>query len=181
MSNVRPRGIPPVPGLSAFLELNVRTYVRYGDRAGVWFFSLDASSPLAVRAARVAVHLPYYDARMNMDLAPDGTVHYRSDRTHRGAPPASFAASYRPEGNVGTPRAGTLEYFLVERYVLFSSASRGLLDVTISHPPWALQRAAARIERNTMGEAAGITLSGDPPLLHFGATVDVKTWPPRSV
>ena len=181
MSNVRPRGVPALPWVSSFHELNVRTYVRYGDRVGVWFFSLDASNPLAVLAARAAVHLPYYDADMRMSLAADGSVHYRSDRTHRNAPPAHFDATYRAEGSVSPAKRGTLEYFLVERYVLFSSTTRGLLDVKISHAPWPLQRAVARIERNTMGAAAGITLPGEPPLLHFGAMVDVKTWPPTSV
>jgi uncharacterized protein len=181
MSNVRPRGIPPLPWVSAFLELNVRTYVRYGDRVGVWFFSLDASNPLAVRAARAGVHLPYYDARMRMDIAADGSAHYRSDRTHRGARPASFDATYRPDGRVSPAAPGTLEYFLVERYVLFSAGPRGLLDVKIAHPPWPLQRAVARIDRNTMAEAAGVALSGAPRYLHFATQVDVKTWLPRSV
>jgi uncharacterized protein YqjF (DUF2071 family) len=181
MSNVRPRGIPPLPWASAFLELNVRTYVRYGGRAGAWFFSLDASNPLAVRTARTAVHLPYYDARMDMNVDADGSVHYRSNRTHRGAPPATFDARYRPEGGVRVAAPGTLEYFLVERYVLFSAGRHGLLDVKIAHPPWPLQRAVARLDRNTMAEAAGVTLSGPPRQLHFASRVDVRTWLPASV
>lgn len=181
MSNVRPRGIPPLPWVSSFHELNVRTYVRLGGRAGVWFFSLDASNPLAVRAARAAVHLPYYDARMGMKVAPDGSVAYHSERTHRGAPPAVFDATYRPEGEAHRAAPGTLEHFLVERYELFSTSRRGLLHVTIAHPPWPLQRASARIERSTMAAAAGIALTGHPAHLHFAARVDVRTWPPGAV
>jgi uncharacterized protein YqjF (DUF2071 family) len=181
MGNVRPRGVPPLPGLSAFLELNVRTYVRYREHTGVWFFGLDASNPLAVRAARAAADLPYFDARMRMDIAADGSVHYRSDRTHRGAPPASFEGTYRPDGDARPAAPGTLEHFLVERYVLFSASPRGLLDVKIAHPPWPLQRAVARIARNTMGEAAGVALSGTPRHLHFAARVDVRTWLPSPV
>ncbi|HJU67468.1 MAG TPA: DUF2071 domain-containing protein [Gemmatimonadaceae bacterium] len=181
MSNVRPRGIPPLPGISAFHELNVRTYVRVGARAGVWFFSLDASNPLAVRVARAAVHLPYYDARMHMSVASDGTVGYRSDRTHRGAPAATFEAQYRPDGAVYRAAPGTLDHFLVERYELFSTAPEGLLSVKIAHPPWPLQRATARIARNTMGAAAGIELREEPAHLHFAARVDVRTWLPVSL
>lgn len=181
MSNVRPRGIPPLPWVSSFHELNVRTYVRLGGRAGVWFFSLDASNPLAVRAARAAVHLPYYDARMGMKVAPDGSVAYHSERTHRGAPPAVFDATYRPEGEAHRAAPGTLEHFLVERYELFSTSRRGLLHVTIAHQPWPLQRASARIERSTMAAAAGIALTGHPAHLHFAARVDVRTWPPGAV
>jgi uncharacterized protein YqjF (DUF2071 family) len=179
MSNVRPRWVPRLPWVSEFLELNVRTYVRYRDQGGVWFFSLDASNPLAVRAARSLVHLKYYDARMAMHIGADGSFHYRSQRTHRGAPPASFEGSYRPEGHVRTAQPGTLDHFLVERYELFSSGTRGLLSVKIAHPPWPLQRAVAHIERNTMAAAAGVTLDGEPQQLHFAARVDVKTWPPR--
>jgi uncharacterized protein YqjF (DUF2071 family) len=181
MSNVRPRWVPPLPWVSEFLELNVRTYVRYHGRAGVWFFSLDASNPLAVRAARAAVHLKYYDAQMAMHTAADGSIHYRSERTHRGAPLASFEGTYRPEGHVKTAEAGSLKYFLVERYELFSSGTRGLWSVKIAHRAWPLQRAVANIERNTMAAAAGITLSGEPKQLHFGSRVDVKTWPPTAV
>ena len=181
MSNVRPRGIPPVPGVSAFHELNVRTYVRRNGRPGVWFFSLDASNPLAVRAARAAVSLPYFDASMRMHLQADGSIHYRSDRTHRGARPAGFEATYRAEGPVRPAEPGTLEHFLVERYVLFSETPRAMIDVKIAHEPWPLQRAVARIVRNTMGDAAGIRLSGEPRHLHFGARMDARTWPPSSV
>ena len=183
MSNVRPRGIPPLPWVSAFPELNVRTYVLSGDRAGVWFFSLDASNPLAVRAARSVVHLPYYDARMRIDVAPDGSVHYRSDRTlprgQPGAAAASFEATYRPAGDVHRAAPGTLEHFLVERYALFSVGASGLLTLRIAHEPWPLQRATASIARNTMGDAAGIPVSGAPRQVHFAERVDVKTWLPE--
>ena len=181
MSNIRPRGVPPLPWVSAFHELNVRTYVRVGDRAGVWFFSLDASNPLAVRAARASVHLPYYDARMRMSVATDGSVRYRSDRTHRAAPPATFDATYSAQGTAYHAAPGTLEHFLVERYELFSATPRGLFSVKIDHPRWPLQRAIARIERNTMGAAAGIPLTGEPRQLHFSSRVDVQTWLPAPV
>ena len=181
MSNVRPRGIPPIPWVSSFHELNVRTYVRVGARPGVWFFSLDASNPLAVRAARAAVHLPYYDATMRMTAGADGSVNYDSQRTHRGAPPAAFHATYRADGPVYRAAPGTLEYFLVERYELFSTTRRGLLHVKIAHPPWPLQRASARIERNTMAAAAGVALRGEPTQLHFARRVDVRTWLPGGV
>ena len=181
MGNVRPRGIPPLPWVSEFLELNVRTYVRHGERAGVWFFSLDASNPVAVRAARAAVPLPYYDARMTMDTAADGFVHYRSERVHRGVPPARFEGTYRPTGSVRHAVPETLEHFLVERYALFSMTGVGLVSVEIAHAPWPLHRAEARIDRNTMATAAGVVLEGDPAHLRFSSRVDVRTWLPKPV
>jgi uncharacterized protein YqjF (DUF2071 family) len=181
MSNVRPRGLPPLPWLSSFPELNVRTYVRHGDEEGVWFFSLDASNPLAVRAARRVVHLPYYDARMRMGATAGGTIRYESERTHRDAPPARFLASYRPEGDVRPAAPRTVEHFLVERYRLFAAAPRGLLTVRIAHPAWPLQRATATLERNTMGDAIGVPLDAKPRFLHFAKRVDVRTWWPQRV
>jgi uncharacterized protein YqjF (DUF2071 family) len=181
MSNVRPRYVPPVPWVSAFHELNVRTYVRVGDRSAVWFFSLDASNPLAVRAARAAVHLPYYDARMDLGVSATGGVSYRSERTHRGAPPATFEATCRAAGATYRAAPGTLDHFLVERYELVSMGRRGLVYVKIAHPPWPLQRVSAQIARNTMGAAAGIELTGEPSHLAFAARVDVRTWPPAAL
>ena len=181
MSNVRPRGLPPLPWLSAFPELNVRTYVRHEDRDGVWFFSLDAANPIAVRAARWAVHLPYYDARMRVGAAGRGEIRYESERVHRGARPANFAATYRPEGDVRPAAPGTIEHFLVERYTLFAAAPRGLITVKIAHRPWPLQRAVATIDRNTMGHAIRIPLEDAPRFLHFGRRVDVRTWWPEPV
>ena len=181
MSNVRPRYLPPLPWVSAFHELNVRTYVRAGDRSAVWFFSLDASNPVAVRAARAAVHLPYYDARMHMNVGATGEVSYRSERTHRGAAPATFETTYRPEGSEYRAAPGTLDHFLVERYELFSMARRNLISVKIAHSPWPLRHASARITRNSMAAAAGIELLGEPAHLAFADRVDVRTWLPAAV
>src|SRR5215471_8036474 len=79
MSGVRPRGIPPLPGLSRFPELNVRTYTTLDGKPGVFFFSLDAANLPAVRAARAFYHLPYFHARMKAHVDGD-RVAYSSQR-----------------------------------------------------------------------------------------------------
>src|SRR5213079_2252897 len=79
LTALRARGTLPLPGFSSFLELNVRTYVRSGDRPGIWFFSLDASSRLAVEAARRTYKLPYFRARMSM-LEHDDRIEYECAR-----------------------------------------------------------------------------------------------------
>lgn len=181
MSNVAPRLVPAVPWISAFPELNVRTYVRVGDRTGVYFFSLDATNPLAVGVARVLVHLPYFTASMTCE-ARDGWVHYRSERTSTGAPPARFTARYRAHGPAHAPREGTLEHFLTERYCLFTVDGSGdPLTLDIHHPPWPLQAAEAVIETNTMADAHGLRLPEDPPLLHFSQRQDMVAWGTRSL
>jgi uncharacterized protein YqjF (DUF2071 family) len=181
MTGVRLRAVPPLPRLSAFLEVNVRTYVTLGGKPGVYFFSLDAENPLAVRAARQLFSLPYFDAEMGLE-DDAGAIAYRSRRTHRGAPPAALAASYRPAGEPFRAAAGSLDAWLTERYCLYSAGPRGQVRrLEIHHQPWPLQPAQAEIPRNTLAAAAGLELPASPPLLHFARRLDVVFWPPRKV
>lgn len=181
MANVRVRIAPPIPTASRFPELNVRTYVRANGRAGVWFFSLDAASLLAVGGARFGCDLPYFSATMS--LSRDGeTVSYGSRRTAKGAPAAEFRARYRPAGPAGPVVPGSLERWLTERYCLFTVTGAGrVFELDIHHHPWPLQPAAAEIEKNTMAEAARIDLPGEPPLVHYSSRLDVLAWPPVPV
>jgi uncharacterized protein YqjF (DUF2071 family) len=177
MTNVTMRGLPRLPGVSAFAELNVRTYVRAGGKPGVYFFSLDAASRMAVRAARRLFHLPYFYADMRVHTA-DGVVTYTSRRAGGPrVPSAEFQATYRPAGRPARPRDGTLEHFLTERYCLHTTDGRGrVTTVDIHHPPWSLQSATAAIELNTMVRAAGLRLPASPPLLHFSRRQDAVAW-----
>lgn len=178
MTNVGVRGVPSLPGVSAFPELNVRTYVTLNGKPGVYFFSLDAASSLAVIAARTLFHLPYYRAAMAVHAA--GTrVTYRSAR--RSAVNAQFLSGYEPIGSVSPAVPGTLEHFLTERYCLYTTTRSGApRRLDIHHKPWPLQIADAQMSVNTMAAAAGITLPDAPPLLHFAKRMDVLAWSPRS-
>lgn len=183
MSAVRLRACPPFPGTSAFLELNVRTYVRHADRPGVWFFSLDAESALAVCTARRWFHLPYFHARMRSDER-DGRIRYRSERTHDGAGSAELALEYGALDEADfRAEPGTIEHFLTERYRLYAADRTGRIRAgEIHHPPWRLRRATATIATNTMADASGIQLENRAPeLLHFALLQEVLIWPPRAV
>ena len=177
MTNVAPRFVPALPWVSAFPELNVRTYVRVGGTPGVYFFSLDAGNSVAVGAARTLLNLPYYTAEMA--VAPRaGEVQYDSRRD--GDPPARFRATYHGLGDRRPPQPGTLEYFLTERYCLFAVNHRHIAyRLDIHHPPWPLESAEAVIAVNTMGDAAGIRLPSLPPLLHFARRQDMVCWAPE--
>src|SRR5260370_16049938 len=159
MTGVRLRVTPPVPWLSAFPELNVRTYVTCGGKPGVWFFSLDAGNSLDVAIARAWFHLPYFRARMSW-ADREGWIQYESQRTHRGAPPAALKVQYRPVGKAFSSQSGTLEHFLTERYCLYTAEERTqIIRAEIHHPPWPLQAAEAELKVNGMAEGAGVTLS----------------------
>jgi len=178
MTNVAPRAIPALPWVSAFPELNVRTYVTCGGKPGVFFFSLDAANALAVAVARAMFNLPYFRAAMRVAVDAGG-ISYQSRRTDGSA---EFKARYRPSGPVFRAAPGTLEHFLTERYCLYSADdSHRLRRVEIHHPPWALHTAEALIEHNTMAEAGGIKLPSMPPLVHFAKRQDTVTWAPSRV
>ncbi len=179
MSGVRPRLMPAVPGLSGFPELNLRTYVSAGGKPGIWFFSLDAHNPVAVRLARATFKLPYFDARMSSRKEGE-EIHYRSTRTHRGAPPAEFVGRYRPAGGPFESRPGSLENFLTERYCLYAADGRGnVRRGDIHHQLWPLRPAEAEVETLRMTGQIGVALPDTPPLLHFSERLDVLAWPPR--
>lgn len=175
MTNVHPTYLPSVPGLSAFTELNVRTYVTYRGVPGVWFFSLEAANPVAVRLARTGFYLPYFDARMRATVSGQ-TVWFRSARTHHGAATATFGAHYRPLA--GAPKeSADLIHFLTERYCLFSARADGQLYRTdVQHEVWPLERAEVSFEvpPEAMTRGLGLALPQKPPLLHYAKSVNVR-------
>jgi len=173
---LRLHGTPPVPYISSFLETNVRTYVTLEGKPGIYFFSLDAASSLAVAAARLLYRLPYFHAAMR--IAEDGGgVAYTSERTDPDGAPARFAARYRPVGPAAAAAPETIDAWLVERYRLYTVGPRGgLYAADIHHRPWPLQPVSAEIRVNTMTEPIGIELD-EPALLHFARRQDVVFWP----
>jgi uncharacterized protein len=180
VAGLRLRGTLPLPGASSFLELNVRTYVTAGGKPGIWFFSLDASSRLAVEAARRTYKLPYFHARMTAESTGEW-IEFESARSRTGPTPRVFSARYGAGGAEFTAAPGSLEEFLAERYCLYAVDERGRLHrAEIHHPPWPLQRAEARLELNAMAPE-GVELPEEEPLLHFVRVQDVVIWPLKRV
>jgi uncharacterized protein YqjF (DUF2071 family) len=169
----RARGVPRI-FTSRFPEINVRTYVRYKNRPGVWFFSLDAAHHTAVWGARRFFHLPYHFARMST-TSPRSHVLYYSRR--KADPEIRFDARYRPRGEPYTAREGTLDHWLTERYCLFSIDHTGGVHCgEIHHPPWLLQEAESEIRTNTMTKPLGFSLQESAPVMHFARRQDVVAW-----
>jgi len=175
MSGIHARGLPPLPGLSHFPELNVRTYVTHSGKPGVYFFSLDAANLPAVWAARAFYCLPYFHAEMN-STEVEGSIHY-SSRRYRG--PAEFRGRYRPTAETRLREKGSLEHWLTERYCLYTTHHEQVLRGEIHHQQWPLRGAAAEFETNTVAAAAGIDLPAGPPSLLFARRLEVFIWPLR--
>jgi len=174
------------PTTTKFSELNLRTYVRsrVSGLRGVFFFSLDCSSLLAVFGARTLFHLPYFPASMQRETQGESTL-YRSRRIFFGrqGQPAAYDATFEPVSDANPlPQSmpGTLEYFLTERYCLFTPFAGRMLVGHIHHLPWSFQPAEAEIRLNQIPAAHGITLPDTPPILHFSRELHVLLWSLRT-
>ena len=176
MWGIRHPLLPPLPRVSAFHELNVRTYVKYKGAPAVWFFSLDATEPLAVWGARRFYHLPYHYARISLDQQGD-TIFYKSQRAERGVPDASLEVCWRIGEALPLSREGTLSHFLTERYSLFSEYDRKIFRAQIHHPHWPLRNAEVISLRSTMIDALGIPEPIGAPMVHYNESLRVKIWP----
>ena len=167
-----------ITGLLSFHEVNVRTYVtRKGADPGVWFFSLDASSSIAVAAARAAYKLPYFNAEI--EFSPFDFHSRREDR--RGTMPANCRARYEPvEGPVTQAAPGTLDHFLVERYVLYAvDDGHNLHRARVSHQPYPIERVDLLELDETLVWAAGIKRPESAPIRHYVREVNVNIYPPE--
>ena len=177
VSAFRLRGLPHVPGITAFPEVNVRTYATVTGKPGIFFLSLDAGSALAVAGARRSYRLPYFRARMSVGRHR-GWVHYRSERSDQDGPQAGLDLRYRATGPVSPAPADSLARWLVERYCLYTLDDQGAVQrADIHHPPWPLQEAEAEWEVNSMAEPYGLNPPSDEALLHFARRQDVVAWP----
>ncbi len=171
VAGLRPSLVPPIPGISRFPELNVRTYVALGGKPGIFFFSLDADSDLAVAAARRFYRLPYQSAQMRIDRTSTRVV-FSSSRRGDGA---RFGASYRPHEPLPQAEKTTLESFLTERYCLYTVDAGHVYRAEIHHPPWPLHQAAAELSFEGL-LPAGINVRPDDALLHYSPRQDVLVW-----
>jgi uncharacterized protein YqjF (DUF2071 family) len=165
--------IPALPGLSSMHELNVRTYVHLNGVPGVWFFSLDTDNSIAAVGARTFFHLPYYIAEI--DLQKDGDViNYELRRDED--PAAQFSGSFCPGKHLQTSQPGSREFFLTERYVLYTESDGELYRARIHHQPWNLQESELQSISSTMLEANSIKAPKTQPLVHYAEEVNVDIW-----
>ena len=179
MRNIRPRFLPAVTGISDFMEMNLRTYVH--DRAGVpgvWFYSLDANQRIAVKIARRFFHLPYEHAEMKYSRTADGRIRYESRRTGARTNGARCVFDYAAGANLPQPAPGSLEFFLIERYRLYSSAPDGLRRGAVFHELYPLCRADVRAWDESLLPLDGFARTGRPPdHVIMSRGVDVTIFP----
>jgi len=176
MWGIRASFLPPISGTSAFHELNVRTYVTYNGVPGVWFFSLDAANKLAVWGARKFYSLPYFNARMSLQQTGD-SITYSSVREDTRGAPAGFDATWAIGEHLPQSHPGSVEYFLTERYCLYSEQRREVYRARIHHRPWPLQDATLSSLNSTMIESQGLPSPEGNPVLHYAEELRADIWP----
>lgn len=186
MAEVAPRGFLWWPRKMRFPEMNLRTYVTArGEKPGVWFYSLDAASKVAVWGARSLLSLPYLHAEMQIEsYMKDGEQHveYKSRRVDSKGPSAEFRARYGPTAEASPAAAGSFDDWVMERYCLYTKLESGqLMRLQIHHRRWPLQPAWVEIGKNTMGATLGLNLSNSPRKAHFTKKLDVMGWAPERI
>lgn len=178
MRGVRPVGLPAVSWLSDFHETNVRTYVHQdGAFPGVWFFSLEAANSVAVVLARTLFSLPYHRARMSLERDEGGVIRYASERLWPGQTPATSEARVLPSGEASASTPGTLEHFLLERYLLYAVHRGRLHRGQVHHSPYLAQTTEVLSLTESLLAASGLERPPETPLAHFSEGVDVEIFP----
>ncbi|NOX98429.1 MAG: DUF2071 domain-containing protein [Verrucomicrobia bacterium] len=179
MWNIRPRYLPALPWVSYFLELNVRTYVHDENGVpGVWFFSLDTNQPIAAYLGRRFFYMPYTNAHMQAEKKNEGVIQYQCHRKNTSNEKKTEFV-YRGISDSETAKAGTLDYFLVERYLLYalSPKSDALFSGRVFHKPYPLQKAeVSRFSREPIRQAGICGVEGDPVHAIYSEGVDVLAY-----
>jgi uncharacterized protein YqjF (DUF2071 family) len=180
MQRIRPTWLPPLPWISWFLELNVRTYVHDANgRPGVWFYSLDCNQPIAVWIARHFFNLPYFHAQMSARFR-ESTIHYQCQRDGNPGLPNRYV--WRPGIDASLTTPGSLAFFLIERYLLFSSDRTGrLFEGRVHHAPYRVHVPNVLEFSSEAARQAGFALSGEPVSVLGALPVDVSIFPLKPI
>ncbi|WP_082926961.1 YqjF family protein [Paenibacillus tuaregi] len=180
---LRLRGLPPIPFVHEFLEVNVRTYVVHDNKPGVLFLTLEASSRLAVAGARIGARLPYHHADMHSRGQEDNMIEYSSRRTLKSNEEALFQGMYKAaETSSFHASPGTLTHWLTERYCLYTSSPKHeLFRGDIHHLPWPLYPAVLDLQANTIIQSFGLHHDPKPALQTYTPRLDVLLWPLKKV
>lgn len=180
ITDSRLRMTPPLPVINSYIELNVRTYVMYKGVPGIYFFSLDADSAVNILGARAATALPYKIAKM--EFRQSGNEFYMKSERTRGKGDYHFEVSYTREERMQEPMPNTLDYWLLERYCLYSYYGSRILRGDIHHDAWKVSGVSADIHANTM---LCFMEDGTPPieprLLHYARMKRFMFYPPEIV
>lgn len=171
VEDMRLRGLPQLPYLSTYLELNVRTYVTYKGTPGIYFFNLDANKWMDVLGARIFAFLPYRKASMKMEVKGQHTC-FQSNYNQNEL----LDIVYHPVSEPILPSKSSLEFWLFERYCFYTPMGKSIFRGDIHHDRWRVRKAEAEVRKNTIVPFIPETYKERPPLLHFSDKKQVFVW-----
>lgn len=176
IEGIYPLGISKFSLTPKFPEINVRTYVKYNEKPGIYFMSIDVENWASLKIAKNWYHLPYHSAKISFGKQGQ-TFYCHSIRKENGNTPVSFKGQYGPISEVYYPKEGTLDHWFTERYCLYSSNNGvNIYCGEIHHRPWPLQKAEIEVDKNTLFTSYQFDLSEIKPLAHFSTGVDSLMW-----
>ena len=165
MNNIRPRMLPAVGGLSNFYEVNIRTYVKYGSKTGVYFLNIEASSKLFCSMAKIISGLPYQFA----DIFKVG----KSYTSENEAASSSLSAEYKIGEKIVNKT--DLDLWLTERYALFQEDRRYINQFELHHLEWEIRDAS--LESLSLDYPKfNKVLAGKPAKIQYSDGVKVAAW-----
>jgi uncharacterized protein len=163
---LRPGWLPPVPGFSSLVELNLRTYVRHRDQPGICFLRMYADNRWAIRAANLLTPLHYRHAWFNYQPAVAGWRQVECQATDD--PGRRLALLFQPSGPIAAAEPGSLDAWLLERYRLFvHRQDGGVIAADVEHSPWQTSGTTAIVSENTIAEELRLSLPKTPAAIHF--------------
>ena len=172
----RPPVVPPIPGLSNFLESNVRTYVVGPDgRDGLWFLTLETNSLSTIVAARMAIGIPYRWATMTRHRAGNRVTYCSRRRLANAAPHHHTTVSTNREGAIADAR---LTAWLTGRWRAWSRVAGRLVVVPVEHESWPISDATLVDHNDTLLTSLGLPEPTGEPLVHTAPGVRARLgWP----
>ncbi|PWA07930.1 DUF2071 domain-containing protein [Pueribacillus theae] len=180
VNDAKIRSLPKIPYLHSFIELNVRTYVTYKGKPGVYFFSLDANKRPIVFAAKIGALLPYRFADIAFHQENSGFC-FKTKRKHSDRLKDNFESYYRSTSDPFFPSPHSLDYWLLERYCFWTTKGKWVFRGDIHHDKWKVTTAKAKIVENTMASFLPRSSFQTKPLLHYTSNKKVFAWPIKHV
>lgn len=177
MEGIYFRGLKAMSVTPKFTEINVRTYVHFNGKPGVYFLSLDVGDRASLLIASRWYRLPYQPAQITFKREKD-TFHIQSIRNQKTINPIEFMGEFVPLSDVYYPQKGTLDHWATERYCLFSTDKLGkqLYCGEIHHSAWPIQKVEGAIDRNSLFTPFQLRPSETKPIVHYSRGLDTLFW-----
>lgn len=134
----RLRFMPPHLSFPTYYQMNIRTYVRFGNEGGVYFFKIHTSNKLVTLAGNILA-LPFSNANMMINKDKDNLLFNANYLFNQRE--SKLNLTYKAQKETINPSDDSLAYFLTERYAVLMIRGNSIIKAPIFHTPWELNKA----------------------------------------